>query len=495
MPLCPQITNTPITVTQTADFTVSSVLPVVAATTEQLDDVVVQLDGKTKAYYQTTAPTGDLNEGDIWFDTDDGNKQYYYNGTAWVSVQDTAIAAAQAAATAAQTTANGKNKIYRQGTSPGTTGNAIGDTWFNTSSDNAISRWDGSSWVATSLGNGALASISASKITAGTIDASVITVSNLDAGNITTGTLAAARIAAASITGTKIAAGTITASNIAAATITATEIATGTITASQIAASTITTDKLVAGTLTGYTVQTSAGGSGSNAVKLVGLTNSLSFMKDGSYVGHLLNLSSSGILMHLGATASTTAGSSYPYQYLSSETLFMASNSTTSISLGTTIGYTASLHDFYGNLTTNGSSTITAAGELIANQAVSVSVSAATNCYITSTGQIRKTSNTSSLRFKENITDISNVPELDPKALLKLPVRAFSYVDKHLPATDDRYGQMLPGFIAEEVDAIYPIAVDYDKGDIQTWNSFWIVPSMLSLIQDLYKEIDQLKGE
>ena len=37
MPLCPQITNTPITVTQTADFTVSSVLPVVAATTTQVD--------------------------------------------------------------------------------------------------------------------------------------------------------------------------------------------------------------------------------------------------------------------------------------------------------------------------------------------------------------------------------------------------------------------------------------------------------------------------
>jgi hypothetical protein len=37
MPLCPQITNTPITVTQTADFTVSSVLPVVVATTTQVD--------------------------------------------------------------------------------------------------------------------------------------------------------------------------------------------------------------------------------------------------------------------------------------------------------------------------------------------------------------------------------------------------------------------------------------------------------------------------
>lgn len=37
MPLCPQITNTPVTVTQTADFTVSSVLPVVVATTTQVD--------------------------------------------------------------------------------------------------------------------------------------------------------------------------------------------------------------------------------------------------------------------------------------------------------------------------------------------------------------------------------------------------------------------------------------------------------------------------
>jgi hypothetical protein len=36
MPLCPQITNTPVTVVQNADFTVSSVLPVVAATTTQL---------------------------------------------------------------------------------------------------------------------------------------------------------------------------------------------------------------------------------------------------------------------------------------------------------------------------------------------------------------------------------------------------------------------------------------------------------------------------
>jgi trimeric autotransporter adhesin len=40
MPLCPQITNTPITVTQTADFTVSSVLPVVSATTTQVNSAI-----------------------------------------------------------------------------------------------------------------------------------------------------------------------------------------------------------------------------------------------------------------------------------------------------------------------------------------------------------------------------------------------------------------------------------------------------------------------
>jgi hypothetical protein len=75
MPLCPQITNTPITVTLTADFTVTDVIPVLPADTEQLDGIIVILDGKTKAYYQTTEPTTGLNEGDIWFETDDGNKQ------------------------------------------------------------------------------------------------------------------------------------------------------------------------------------------------------------------------------------------------------------------------------------------------------------------------------------------------------------------------------------------------------------------------------------
>ena len=90
MPLCPQITNTPVTVALTGDFTVTSVLPT----------------GKNKTFYQTTAPTGGMLEGDLWVDTDDKNKMYRYTSGAWVSVQDGAISDAAAAAAAAEATAN-----------------------------------------------------------------------------------------------------------------------------------------------------------------------------------------------------------------------------------------------------------------------------------------------------------------------------------------------------------------------------------------------------
>lgn len=450
MPLCPQITNTPITVTQTADFTVSSVLPVVAATTEQLDNVVVLIDGKTKAYYQTTAPTSGMTEGDIWFDTDDGNKQYYYTGTAWVSVQDTAIAAAQSAATAAQTTADGKNKIYRQGTTP--TGTfSVGDLWFNTSNDNAISRWDGSSWVANTLGNNALASISASKLTAGTIDASVITVSNINAGNISTGTLAADRIAAASITGSKLVAGTITASQIAAATITASNLAAGTLSASNITTGTLSASvglTAQTGTIGGFTITPSyLGGSG-------GFTLNASGQIDGGNANTLFY-------------GYVNVGGGFP---------------------------TGDRFQVNGTSNFNGTLTgldIRANGDLFA-----AGHSTTTNtpqAYVFQTGGRIARSTSSSERYKENIVDLSQVPELDPKKLLDLPVRAFTYKEGELPETDDRHQQLIPGFIAEEVDAIYPVAADYVDGP-ESWNDRMIVPALLSLVQDLYKRIEKLEN-
>jgi hypothetical protein len=43
-------------------------------------------DGKAKVYYQTTAPTGGTyNAGDLWYDTDDNYKLYVRSGGSWVA--------------------------------------------------------------------------------------------------------------------------------------------------------------------------------------------------------------------------------------------------------------------------------------------------------------------------------------------------------------------------------------------------------------------------
>jgi len=117
MPLCPQITNTPITVTQTADFTVTSVVPLIADTSDglagNLESIEILADGKTKVYRQASPPTvAGINDGDLWIDTDDGNKLYVRVSGAWVSAQDASIGVAQTtannaaiAAGAAQSTA------------------------------------------------------------------------------------------------------------------------------------------------------------------------------------------------------------------------------------------------------------------------------------------------------------------------------------------------------------------------------------------------------
>lgn len=445
MPLCPQITNTPITVSLTADFTVTDVVPVVPATTEDVANVVVLVDGKTKAYYQATAPTSGMTEGDIWFDTDDGYKLYYYTGSAWTSVQDTAIAAAQSAATAAQTTADGKNKIYRQGTTP--TGTfSVGDLWFNTSNDNSISRWDGSSWVANTLGNNALASISANKITAGTIDASVITVSNINAGNISTGTLAAARIAANSLDASKITAGTITATQISSSYVYAGTIAAGNITTGTLS-STVSLSA-VSGTIGGFTLaSTYLSGSG-------------------------------GFTLYSNGTIDGGNANTLFYGYVN-------------VGGGSPTG-----DRFQVNGTSNFNGTLTgldirANGDLFA--AGHSTTANAANGYVFTTGGRIARSTASSERYKENIVDLSQVPELDPKKLLDLPVRAFTYKEGELPETDDRYQQLIPGFIAEEVDAIYPVAADYVDGP-ESWNDRMIVPALLSLVQDLYKRIEKLEN-
>lgn len=49
------------------------------------------IENRNKIYAQDNAPTEGLNEGDVWFDTDDRNRQYTWDGSEWVVRRDEAV--------------------------------------------------------------------------------------------------------------------------------------------------------------------------------------------------------------------------------------------------------------------------------------------------------------------------------------------------------------------------------------------------------------------
>ena len=139
---------------------------------ETLNDFVTVTDaeavtiaqGKSKTYVQDAEPTGGTYSlGDLWIDTNDGNKLYAYTGSAWAVKQDGAISTAQ-------TTANGKNKVNYSTSDPGSTANTAGDIWWKYSSGVVIAQWTGAggtTWTSNTIGNTVIASLDAGKITTG----------------------------------------------------------------------------------------------------------------------------------------------------------------------------------------------------------------------------------------------------------------------------------------------------------------------------------------
>jgi hypothetical protein len=515
MPLCPQVTITPITVTTSGMTTTSVIAANAPVTTEQatelqteINSIEAAVNGKNHIYRQATAPDGSvyaLVEGDVWFDTDDGNKQYYWTGTAWVSVQDTGIAAAESAAaaaasaaaeaeiaaTAAQTTANGKNKIVRStADASGTVGYAAGDLWWKMAStsaaSNVLDQWtfDGTNWNKNPLTNAVIATLDAAKITTGYLAAdriegasivgAKIAGNTIEAVNIKALTITAAEIAAETITAAKIATATITADQIAGATITADEIAAETITALEIEAGSITVDRLTAGTLTAFTLRTS---SGARRVTVSAASNAISFTESSSVVGWVGPASTSGVVMHYGTTFNANV-TTYPNAYVSSGDARIAYSSGIYCQVSSTgvvmNGDVYTLDSFYNQDSTTTTNTA--------------------NTWMSGTSGLTRRSTASSQRYKENIVDIRTIPALNPNKLLSLPVRAFTYKADYLDSADDRSGAPLPGFIAEEVAEIYEIAADKNDGIIESWNDRFVVPGILALVQDLHARVTTLEG-
>lgn len=126
------------------------------------------------------------------------------------------------------------------------------------------------------------------------------------------------------------------------------------------------------------------------------------------------------------------------------------------------------------------------------------------NMYVTSNGWFRRTTNTSSYKVKKDVkrykkeNDINE--ELNPEKLYDVKVWQFKYRDEYFKNKNDkRYDKDLIGFILEDMARKYPIAVDYDEDENgiprpESWNSQYLIPAMLYLIQEQHKEIQELKS-
>lgn len=106
-------------------------------------------------------------------------------------------------------------------------------------------------------------------------------------------------------------------------------------------------------------------------------------------------------------------------------------------------------------------------------------------------------STSSSKRYKKDVKkELSE--ELNPQKLYKLDIVQYKFKKGYLDKKDRRYEKDVVGFIAEDVAAKYPIAVDYKKNkkgdfEVEDWNYRYMIPAMLKLIQEQKEEIERLK--
>lgn len=131
-------------------------------------------------------------------------------------------------------------------------------------------------------------------------------------------------------------------------------------------------------------------------------------------------------------------------------------------------------------------------GQIISTYAYDTTTTDSANVNVFVNGLFRRTAS-SSRRYKKNITDQLS-EELNPDKLYDLPVRSFRYKPGYLGNGDQREDKDIIGLIVEELDEIYPIAVNHDeKGRPEMWNAQILIPAMLKLIQEQNERIIALE--
>lgn len=267
-------------------------------------------NGKADVLIQSTAPATSMRKAStLWIDTTNGaNTPKRWNGSAWVAVTDKAATdaanaavkandaaktaqstadkaqtaaanaasqanQAQAAAQKAQTTADGKNLIYRGPDEPSHDGLKPGDMWWRT--QKFWTRWKGEKnaspsmladfytyWTgAPNASPSVLVPLADRVVEVLTWDGTRFTPFDLVANNIlAAGTVAAKHLAADSVTAEKVKANAITVDKLAANSVTTEKLVADAVTAAKLAANSvqarnivalaITSDKLAANSVT-----------------------------------------------------------------------------------------------------------------------------------------------------------------------------------------------------------------------------------------------------
>jgi len=443
MPLCPQITNTPITVSLTADFTVTNVLPVLAANTEQLAATDAAVTAAVATANAAAATAGAAQS------------------TANTALANAATAYAEAIGSlqpSADTIVNASNQM--------TAISANGITVYSGSSPSSGARVVMNSTGLAGFNSGGSATFSISASTGAAVFSGSVTGSTITGGTL-------------NIAGNAIidASGLLTATG---ATITGTINATAGYFGTVSNGFSINSTGLVgvgSGIIVGGTITTS---SGSSSVSMVGSSNSLTFKNAGSNVGHIVPLGSGGVLTHYGATPDGSGGT-FPQMFVGSGNCSVSASATNSIGVDKDIGInmTATSNGINLNSTTKYSGIATGSG---------------TDVVCVTTGS-RLALKSSSERFKKNIQYISTDGWLD-KVLLMRPI-TYQTNDDFVVGDEPNESQI--GFLAED---IYDIGGDLEKavvldplGDPFSLSYDRLTVFLMLAIKELKAEIDQLKGE
>lgn len=140
---------------------------------------------------------------------------------------------------------------------------------------------------------------------------------------------------------------------------------------------------------------------------------------------------------------------------------------------------------------TNGSSGGAAGAARVTSQAVYDFTNTIASNVCINANAILQRSTASTRKIKKNIEPISA-----SFSILDVQVVQFKYKENIISEEDQRFDLTVPGFIAEQIYEVLPIAADLDNsGEPENWNYRYMIPVMVKTIQDQQRTIEELTNK